>query len=329
MTILQSAYQTFIGRPYREAAKKVASACQDAQHATQLLTSNYYDYLNLPQETGQSTTGVYCGALVTHGSPAEALIPPFPFPIIVEDLVSAGRGQTALHYLVGDARPFMRANREASEKCRVVNQMEFELLRVLLSATMHWLTQGPHHLLNMGPVMGQVYCRWLADTIGKRFELDGTARLQLRVIAAYFFQCNFSVNTKPSEQQKTAMVALACRSAGVPLVEFERVLADVDMIESAEDFVATVKRVLDTPRLDNFNIGLLSQIMQGTWFGFNGRELACAAIEHPPTFAALLYMSFAQNSYRKAPLAQTSENFKGNKGGADFVRNMQLQLKLR
>lgn len=329
MTILFSAYQTFIGRPYREAAKKVAAACQDAQQATRLLTANYYDYLSLPAETGSSTEGVYQGALVTHGSPAEALIPPFPFPIIVEDLVSAGKGNTALHYLVGDARPFMRANRDAAEKCRVVNQMEFELLRVLLAAGMHWLTEGPRFLLNMSPVMAQVYCRWLADTIGKRFELDGTARLQLRVVAAYFFQCNFAENVVPSEQQKAAMVAQACRAANVPLVEFENVLMDVDLIESAEDFVLVIKRLLNTPRLDNFNVGLLSQIMQGTWFGFNGRELACAAIEHPPTFAALLYMSFAQNSYRKAPLAQISENFKGNKGGAEFVRNMQLQLKLR
>ncbi len=125
------------------------------------------------------------------------------------------------------------------------------------------------------------------------------------------------------------MAAQACRAAGVPLNDFEHVLSDVDSIDSVEDFVAVLQNQLSTPRLDNFNVGVLAQIMMGTWFGFNGRELAVAAIEHPPTFAAMLYMSFAQNSYRKAGLAQVSEAFKGSRGGAEFVRNMQLQLKLR
>lgn len=329
MTILQSAYDTFLGRVSREAIKRVVIACQDAQHNTGLLTANYYDYLSLPQEVGHNTNGVYRGALVTHGSPAEALIPAFIYPVIVEDPTASAKGDTPLHFLVGDARYFMAANRNSAERCRIVNQMEFELLRVQLATGMSWLADGPQKLLNMGPVMGQVYCRWLAGTIGKRFELDGTERLKARVVAAYFFQCNFIHNVAINGQQKAAMVALACRSAGVPQVEYENLLKDVTVIESAEDFVTVLRQVLDTPRLDNFNIGLLSSVMQGTWFGFNGRELACAAIEHPPTFAALLYMSFYQNSYRNAALAQVSADFKGSKGGADFVRNMNLQLKLR
>ena len=329
MTIAKTAYDTFIGRPM--VTTKARLGCEDTQHSSGTLSNNYYDYLNLPVETGENKEVVYTGALVTHGTPAEALIPPFVYPMIVNDPASFGKPGTGAErkFLVGDARPFMRAQRDSAEPCRVINAMEFELLRVLLAAGMHWLTSGPQHLMGISPVLAQVYCRWLADTISRRFELDLTQRQVARVIAAYFFQCCFSDAKDVPEQQKRAMVAQACRAAGVPLNDFEHVLSDVDSIDSVEDFVAVLQNQLSTPRLDNFNVGVLAQIMMGTWFGFNGRELAVAAIEHPPTFAAMLYMSFAQNSYRKAGLAQVSEAFKGSRGGAEFVRNMQLQLKLR
>lgn len=329
MTILKSPQDTFVARLRSQSAERAARACYDAQQSEGLLTKNYYEYLNLPSEIGESTTGVYTGALVTHGSASEARIPPFVLPMLVEDEVAAASKQVPRHFLVADARPFMQASRNASEPCRVVNKMEFELMRVHLAACAFWLSQGPAKLLSLSPVMGEVYCRWMANTIGRSRELDGPQRLTTRVLAAYFFQCNFNTNQTPNETQKAAMVALACRAAGVPHESFAHIFKDVDMIESAEDFVGHLKRVLDTPRMDTYNSGILSASIQGTWFGFNGKDLALAAVEHPPTFAAMLYMAFVQNGYRKAPLAQYAEDFKGNKGGAQFMRDMQLQLGLQ
>lgn len=325
MTIAKTAYHTFIGRS--RFVDKVKMGIEDAQNNVGTLTNNYFDYLGISLTNGLNNEGDnFVGCLVTHDTTSEALIPVFVYPMIVEDLGFKTKAGNKQFYVVGDVRPFTRGNKQASAKSTVVNTMEFELLKTLMAAELSWLTKGPQFLASMSPVLSQVYCRWIGDTISRRFELDMTQRQMVRVLAAYFFQCCFSNTTKINDQQKSSMVAQACRSAGVPIVEFERILNGVDTIDSAEDFCFVLKKQLATPRLDDFNIGLLAQIMMGTWFGFNGRDLACAAIEHPPTFAAMLYMSFAQNSYKKAGLAQVSENFKGSKGGSEYVRNVKLQL---
>jgi hypothetical protein len=328
MTVHKTAYQTFIGRTM--VLTKIVPAIEDTEHNDQVLSSNANQYLEITENVGDDVRERKIDAgLVAHGKPQEAMIPPFLYPIVVKNLASLKGNTPYREILVGDGRPFMRGNREASLPCRIVNQMEFELLRVLMAANLAWLNQGPQSIMNLGPVMAQVYCRWLGDTISRRFELDATERLKVRVISAYFFQCNFIENDVLTEQQKRAMAAQACRAAGVPNVEYEGLLEDLGVLEGAEDYVGALRRLLDTPRLDNFHIGLLTQAIQGTWFGFNGRELACAAVEHPPTFAAMLYLAFAQNSYRKAGLAITSEAFRGQKGGGEFQRNVQLQLGLR
>lgn len=305
-------------------------ACQDAQLQGKLLTTNYSHYMtsSIADSVESNTSDVtYQTGLVAHGSPIEAIIPPFVFPIVM-DSPEALKGRKE-KIIVGDGRPFMAVAREGTTPCRVINLMEFELLHVLLATNHYWLSKSPSNLLVISPVLTQVYCRWVGDTISKRFELDLTQRQVLRVVTAYFFLCCFINDMKLNDEQKRSMVAQACRAAGVQVAEFEHVLSGVEVIESAEDYVAVVQRVLSTPRMDNFNLGLLAQIIMGTWFGFNGRQLATAAIEHPPTFAALLYMSFAQNSYKKTGLSMVSEAYKGSRGGSEFVRNMQLQLGLR
>lgn len=337
MTIAITAYDTFIGSS--AITPKLVHAIEDAQYPGNILTTNAADYLSgdtpyVPADQtfiskmSHTPIGVSAG-LVTHTDPKEAMIPSFAYPMFVISPLQDKGSDYRRACLVGDARPFMRAQKVTSSGCVVVNQMEFELLRVLIRCGMYWLERGPQNLLAISPILPAAYARWLGDTITRRFELDLTQRQIARLICAYFFLCCFTNEKELNGQHRAAMAAQACRAANVPINEFEHILRDLGVITSAADFTLVLKKCLQTPRLDEFNTGLLSMIVQGTWFGFNGRELAVAAIEHPPTFASMLYMAFAQNGYRKAGLAVTSDNFKGAKGGAEFVRNMQLQLGLR
>ena len=320
MPIYKSAYHTTIGRGLD--VSKSRQAAEDTEIASSILTTHYADYMH-----GSMNGEDVQGALVTHDTASEAMIRGFIFPMVLDNPRAAANSGKKLVF--ADARPYMSQARNDMNRSRITNLMEFEMLRATTAATIAWNEKGAAAIMNLGPVLQQVYCRWLSRTIARRFSLDAMARIRLRVIAAYFFQCLFTDAKEFTESQKASIVASACRSSGVNYLDYENFFTDVDVIDGLNDFISVTKKLLpEAVQLDRLDAGIVMEQIQGTWFGFVGRPSAAAALEHPPTFAAMLYMSFAQNGYRKAPLSVESEAFKGAKGGAEYIRNVQLQLGL-
>lgn len=321
MPIYKSAYETKVGRgmdisrPRRE--------LEDLQVSTRIPTMNYGDYMGAAGDEAGKTVG----GLITSGTAGELLIRHFSFPMLVNDPLSPGNSPTKI--LFGDARPYTAASRSEAGRSRIVNTMEFEQLRVLMAAGINWTNKGTQTINNIGQVAAQVYCRWIERVLRKKFALAPMPSLKIRVLAAYFYQCLFLDDKELNESQRRIMAVMACRASGSDYDAYSSMLEGLGMIDGLDEFVGVIKRVVDDAiQLDNLDSGVVIELMMSTWFGHTGRALAAAAIEHPPTFVSMLYMSFGQQGYRKAVLSQISEDFRGHKGGNEFIRNMQLQLGL-
>lgn len=317
MPIFRTGYETTAGRNID--ITKAKAEVENAQLASRTLHDNYIDHMG----------GVYPelirGALVTHGSAAEGLTRNFPLPILINDPTNP-----KIQLLVGDAKPYMSLGRDSNGMARVTNLTEFEQLRAMLNATLLWLDKGPQTLLSINPVMQSVFSAWIADRMAGKLKLERPTAQRLQILAAYYFQCLFTDAKELSEQQQRAMIASACRSARTDAAKHEQMFEGIGVIDGLGDFLVVVKKTLtEAVQFDGMDVGTTMTLMAPSWFGFNGPMLSMAALEHPPTFAAMLYMSFGQNSYRRSGLATSSEPFRGPRGGNDFVRTMQATLGLR
>lgn len=318
MPIYKTGYETTAGRNID--VSKAKHEVENAQLASRSLHTNYEDQMGLSLE------GNVKGALVTYSTPAEGLVRNFHVPILINDPTSS----TGQQLLVGDAKPYISMGRDDSGRPRVTNLTEFEQLRTMMATTLLWLNKGPQALMTMGPVMQSVFSRWISDKLTSKLKLERTTSVRLQVLAAYYFQCLFTDAKQLSEQQQRAMIASACRSAHTDAAKHEKMFEDIGVIDGLGDFMVVIKKTLtEAVQFDTMDAATMLGLMASSWTFFSGPTLAMVALEHPPTFAAMLYMSFGQNSYRKAGLTTVSEGFRGPKGGNDFVRTMQAELGLR
>jgi hypothetical protein len=71
------------------------------------------------------------------------------------------------------------------------------------------------------------------------------------------------------------------------------------------------QEVVDSVRLNDMNIGLFFQILSGAWYGdAAARETLLAALEHPPTWIALLVAAATDRSFKKTGITQLYEREK-------------------
>lgn len=320
-----SAYGTFVGKYFDQAAiTKSIHGIEDALVSGDFLLENAVNEYTGFEVQNQGENFPSCErvvpALVTHSTPAEVAIKPFAFPIVIKHPAD----YTKRVLVVGDGRPFMKPDHKNGMGSKVVNTMEMMLLGTMMKLTGRWVAGEKSRLLDLGFVQQQVFSRWVSDGVSNWFELDLDQRQKLKILAAFYYQCLFHDAENFGEIARNLMVQTAFKAAGVNNFDHRIHFEDIEHIPTFEAFIAEAKRILDTPRVDALNIGVWTKIIGGTWFGFNGREIANAALEHPPTFLAMLYVSFAQNGYRKAGLSRISENYKGPKGGLEFVRSVQL-----
>ena len=51
-----------------------------------------------------------------------------------------------------------------------------------------------------------------------------------------------------------------------------------------------------------------------SWFGSNAKEILAVALEHPPTWYAIVFSSLEERTYKNSMIARVAERF--GKGGA-------------
>lgn len=89
-----------------------------------------------------------------------------------------------------------------------------------------------------------------------------------------------------------------------------------------KDFCAQVKEITENNRLQAFEEGILVNLLIASWFGTNAREMIAVALEHPPTWIALVYAAFTEKSYKNTVISKIAYRYLGSKGENDFVRSL-------
>lgn len=313
MTIFNTTFDTFLGR--RLIVRQLVEALQELQVKQSVLGLSRLEHLHLNAKVGDAEGG-YLPAVITPSDAAQNALPIFYHPVPVT--MPAVGSQSGANFLVGDARSFM--NRDRDGHVKIANTMEYEFLQARVGLGCIWLTDGPVALRNISPIAQSVYASWISQTISQRLGLDLGDMMRLRILAAFFYHCLFVNKEQFDESEINRLAVIVAKAAKAPTDEAASLMTRVGYIEDINDFVNKVVMAMENPRFENFNVGLLNTIISGTWFGMGGKEIACVAMEHPPTFLAMIYASFGQRGYKMAAFTRVTEVYRGPKGEADFVR---------
>lgn len=202
-------------------------------------------------------------------------------------------------FLIVDVRTCARWDHKTN-KCSISNPSLFrrEVVRTVFEDM--WVGWGSSELLNLGTYQITVFGTWLSEIISRRFGLDAEQQLRINALAAYYYLCLFTDEDKMDMRRAIPTIVKSCNLGAGFVIE---TLANVEYMSKLDDLVKTIGDVLQTERLSGFNLQVLIVMLSGSWFGANNATLVGIALEYPPTWNALMYLSLTDRVHRTNGIA--------------------------
>jgi hypothetical protein len=258
--------------------------------------------------------------LVSGGGSFIDVIPPFKHPV----LVTRPSNHAQRHVLGVDVRDFGKLDINGKFQVRNGYEYAWHLRRAILNQL--WIDGRVEQLRDVSSLPAVTYASFMADNIGWRFNLDQTEQITVRVLAAYFYYGLFTDSDDFSELEKSSMMGKIAQFTRTPINKVEELLKNQPIIHTLEGFCDLVKQKINNIALENFNLGTLSTIFRGNWFGSNSNEIIAVALEHIPTWLAVISASLSSAVYRRSNLAKTAQRYDKNGLGSSMLTSLEILM---
>lgn len=231
--------------------------------------------------------------------------------------------------VVVDARSYTRATRDTGEAITYANHAEAEFQQLRAKLQIIWQNDRPVRtdLLQIGEIPGQAFVAWVGRTLGGKLGLDPEQQMIVNVVCAYYYINLFYTEEQFDEQVKNRSAQVISRWTRIQAGQVLEIIDKLGYLANANEFVGALHVCVDSPRIKQVELAFLFAVLNGSWFGINGRETVCVALEHPPTFIALCHAALGSRSFKNYVLAKVVQN--QVRGGNDktFVNALATVLK--
>lgn len=313
MTIFNDSYQTTNGSVL--ITKPIEVAIKEAF---------IKDGLNTVQLNVKENNGVI-PVFITGSYASENEIPLFTHPISILNYQHKDYICTDLRFFVRKDTPLDRI------ESGVKNLTEYNFAKSRAIMNLIWMAGGRHtdaanrqgvsQIKNGLPFAGIVFAAWLSETIAKAYALDFKDQTQLFILSSFYYQTLFTDETTIDQEAKERMATHTIKATKAPAEFVFSVFDKIGPIKDINDYCANVANVLENVRLKNFNLVMLLTIVKNSWYGNNAKEFIQVAIEHPPTWVAIVYTALSERTYKSSMIYRVAERY-GKRGGSDeFMKN--------
>lgn len=305
MSIFKTAYDTTIGSS--ENTKEICLKLKEA-----FITDMIYE-----KNLGYDLSPNYKLCFVDGSDTSEEYIPQIVHPLLFEHSTKSSN-----KFICTDIRMFVNPRQfEAGSVIPAVkNYGEFNLAVDKAALQLMWLDGLISPLRDDLDFGGVVFANWLTDVIAKRFALDGRDQLMLTVVSFLYYQSLFINSAElTNEARETSYIKLTS-ALRIPreIVEYVMSKDNLSFLD-VTDYCNTVRMVLENIRLKDFNLGVLVTLIGNSWFGVNANKTLAVAIEHPPTWLAVIGLASNYKGYKNTTIAKTIEKVNKRGGLQEFT----------
>lgn len=243
-------------------------------------------------------------------------VKPFTHPMLIE----MDRDEK---YIVADARPVSRINSEG----QLVQTNDFQYLNLRCQLMKEaWIDGNVEDLRNLGDYQVKVFAKLMADNLGRRMNLKMETQFRVQVLSCFYYLSLFetSEDYDPTNDDDVMRRVKKCsRISGLPVQDVMEIVEGLPSIQNINMFTETLRDRSQSVRLEKLSAGVIYTMLGGVWFGNNANEQVATALEHPPTWCAMLFMATTSRGYRKTILGQLTQQLSRRSDLADtFVRNV-------
>lgn len=272
---------------------------------------------------------IYSVKVIING---HGVIPPFGHPIPIDDKTLYANNQFDNGFksntVFVDARNFTKTNMnpgasDSSDGYEVKALLDFHFACTRGFLQQVWLKYNPRDLLTIGNYQIMIYARWLSGVLTRRFALPPETQMNLTIICAYFYLCMFmDDNTVADEEFRLRCAKQISSCTYINAEDCLVVLDQLPYLPNVQALVDALKMQSGTVRLEEMSIALLYQITAGSWFGPNNVEVTHVALEHPPTFIAMIVSAANEKGYKNTAIGRLVDQYDGDDELKPFLLNI-------
>lgn len=307
MTIYKDCYETTVGSVLD--TKRIVTAIKESM----IKDSLGHVSLNVRNEGG------FKPVFVTGSTSSESDIPLFTHPITILNFQHN-------HFICSDLRLFVRKDTPLDMIEEFVkNRTEMNFVKSRTIVSLHWAAGGALKLRNNLQFAGVVYAAWLSESISKTYSLDFKDQTLISILSSMFYQSLFTEHSSFDEETRQKMAVHTIKATNAPSQLVFEVFDKVQKLSGIEDYCQAVSLVSENVRLRDFNLAMLLTIVKNSWYGLNAKEIISVALEHPPTWTAIVYTALSERTYKTSLIYRVAERF-GKRGAADEFMKNYIQL---
>ncbi|QBJ02540.1 virion structural protein [Pseudomonas phage Psa21] len=234
-------------------------------------------------------------------------------------IINLGDDRTPL--LVVDGRQYMRYD-ERTGVTRLIAANDWQLQCVRVALTRKLITSGTNAFARMTDFPAKVFMDWISGTLVQRYTLRPESEMALRVISSLYYQAMLSPELREPGHDRIRIAPILSQITSVPL-DFVLNLIDPDIegtvgsLNNANDLAKELSTKSRTLSMGQLKFADLHVLLKASWFGTNASDNVGMALEHLPTWIAVLYTAVSDRSYRKSKITERAER----QGRSNDIRN--------
>lgn len=248
-------------------------------------------------------------------------IPEFNQPVVIQDL-------DKVYKVVVDIRPYASKGRNGElYRITAFNDYNTALTKAIFQECV--LDGQINTFASQIGYTWRIFDRWINGAIINHMNLrnDLDVQIRLSILNAIYFQVLFysdmeAALTEESEVIKYKAASLTNTQMDLVAEVFDR----VERLNNIEDYCNAIATVTGSIRLDTFKFAGLFNMISNAWYGVGSKETLGVALEHIPTFYALVYSAKTDRSYRRTKLGQIIDSIRDRHAEERFVFAMKDML---
>lgn len=213
--------------------------------------------------------------------------------------------------LVVDGRQYMRYD-ERTGVTRLIAANDWQLQCVRVALTRKLLDEGSSAFARLTDFPAKVFMDWITGTLVQRYTLRPESEMALRVISALYYQAMLSPELREPGHDRVRFASIIARITSIP-IDFVLNMVDPEMqgtigvLNNANDLAKELSSKARTLSMGELKFADLHTLLKASWFGTNAQENVGIALEHLPTWIAVLYTAVSDRSYRKSKITERAE----------------------
>ena len=244
--------------------------------------------------------------VVLYGTSAvEKEIPVFGHPLVDPDN----------RWIALDLRQVVKTDPQTQE-VSVRNDAEYQMAvqRFILSGI--WAT-GKYPVVYGYKFPHLVYGEFVSTALARKFGLHAGDQARLKALACVYYASLFQDGELTDDELNKLRIRLKNE------LYVEEVLNDAFELKSLmtglDGFGQACYEMTQNVRLKGLDYNGLVAVFATSWFGLNAKEVMLTALEHPPTWCALVFASLTERSYKNSALAKAVEQKNKRDAGKEFL----------